>query len=129
MNYLKRLNWSGFFLTWLILILAAFTRKDETLFQSFMIGLIGGFIGGLLPLFVGMEDKKITEMDISVKILNTHLKAIKNILKDKEWAASGDEYDKNSRRRLRQEAKSISKAINILKLNHESDGKSLNHNS
>jgi len=58
MKFLKRLNWSGFLLTWFILVLAAFMRKDETLFQSLMVGLIGGFIGALFPLFVGMEEKK-----------------------------------------------------------------------
>ena len=56
-KFIKRLNWGGFLFVWLLLMLAAFMRKDETLFQSFMVGLIGGFVGALFPLFVGMKEK------------------------------------------------------------------------
>lgn len=57
MKYLKRLNWSGFLLVFALCILASMMRKDESIYVSLIIGSIFGFLGGLFPLFVGMDEK------------------------------------------------------------------------
>lgn len=56
-NFLSRLNWSGFLFVFVLCIAASMMRKDETILQSLAVGVIGGIIGGLFPLFAGMDEK------------------------------------------------------------------------
>lgn len=58
MKYLKRLNWSGFLFVLALCILASMLRKDESIYESLLVGSVGGFLGGLFFLFGGMDDKK-----------------------------------------------------------------------
>lgn len=57
MKYLKRLNWSGFLLVLALCVMASMLRKDESIFESLIIGVVGGIIFGLFPLFAGMDNK------------------------------------------------------------------------
>jgi hypothetical protein len=57
-NYIKRLNWFGFFVTFSICGAGALARQqDATLFDSLMVWLIIGLPMSLIILFVGMEPK------------------------------------------------------------------------
>lgn len=59
LNYLKRLNWEGFFIMFLICGLGAMSRKqDKTIMDSIFIWLIVGLPISLLFLFIGIKPKK-----------------------------------------------------------------------
>jgi len=59
MEYLKRLNWSGWIITYLLCVLASLARvQDDNLLISVCVGLGFGFIFSLFPLFAGIKPKK-----------------------------------------------------------------------
>ncbi len=58
MGYFKRLNWSGWAITYLLCILAGFANSNCIMFlEHLMLGLILGFVFLLFPLFAGMDEK------------------------------------------------------------------------
>jgi FtsH-binding integral membrane protein len=60
-NYIKRLNWSGFFLLFVLTALASFARKqDASLLISFYAWMILGLPICLLVLFIGIKTKDIS---------------------------------------------------------------------
>lgn len=57
-QYLKRLNWSGWSVTYLLCILAGFANENcNNWIEKLVIGLSLGFIFSLFPLFAGMDEK------------------------------------------------------------------------
>lgn len=58
-NYLKRLNWYGFVLTFALTGAAAFSRdQDPSLLVSFYVWMILGLPLSTLFLFIGMKSKE-----------------------------------------------------------------------
>ena len=55
---MKKLNWSGFGITFLLCMLAGFAREQEgeTLLQSAIIGGVFGVIFGVMILIMGRKD-------------------------------------------------------------------------
>lgn len=57
-NYIKRLNWSGFFVMFFLMGAAAFSREqDPTLYHSFLVWILIGTPISLIFLFIGIEPK------------------------------------------------------------------------
>lgn len=57
-NYLKRLNWSGSFVMFIICGLGAMSRtQDPTLMESIYVWVMVGIPVSILILFIGMEPK------------------------------------------------------------------------
>ncbi len=57
MNFIKRLNWTGWLATYLLCIGASFERENENIKHSLIIGLVLGFIFSLFPLFAVIKPK------------------------------------------------------------------------
>ena len=64
--------------------------------------------------------KELNEIDImenyALKILKSRLISWNSALKDKEWASSGSESDKNQRNQMKLEIIQLKEAIEILKI-------------
>jgi len=77
-NYIKRLNWSGFVLVFVLTGLASFARKqDQSLLVSFYAWIILGLPICLLVPFIGIQRKDISTIK-AIQELKAELDELKS---------------------------------------------------